>query len=356
MLDKLLEVKEKPYDREDAEWDEFVANHPNGSILQSTNWARLKSRFGWHSHRIWLRQDNQLVAGAQMLVRSAAFGLIRVAYIPHGPLVDWNDDEQLAVMFNQLDLAAYEQRAGFLKIEPRLWQSNVSRGQWEAICRQQDCVMGVDTVQPPRTLLIDLQPPEEDILAAMKQKTRYNIRLAKRKGVTVREGTVEDIPIFNKMIQRTGQRNEFGIHEPHYYKAAFDLFAPEQGALLIAEYKEKPLAAIMVFSMGKQAAYLYGASSGEERNRMPTYAAQWAGILWSKERGCTSYDLWGIPDFSEEELEAKFQKQKDGLWGIYRFKRGFGGRIRRTVGPADRIYNKIVYGLYKKRQNYQNPQ
>ena len=106
----------------------------------------------------------------------------------------------------------------------------------------------------------------------------------------------------------------------------------------------------MVFAVGDSAAYLYGASSDEERQRMPAYAAQWAGLRWAKARGCTSYDLWGIPDATEEELEAGFTDRQDGLWPVYRFKRGFGGEIKRTVGAADRVYNKLLHRLYVRRR------
>jgi lipid II:glycine glycyltransferase (peptidoglycan interpeptide bridge formation enzyme) len=290
------------------------------------------------------------VAGAQVLIKSAALGLLRVAYVPHGPLVDWQNEEQVEVLLNQLDHAAYGLRAGLLKFEPLLWQSEMPAGDWEALCQRQNCIPNTDTIQPPRTTVVDLRPSEDEILAAMKQKTRYNIRLATKKGVTVRLGTVEDIPIFNQLIQLTGRRNEFGVHEPTYYKAAYELFAPEQCAMLVAEYVDQPLAALMVFVSGKRAAYLYGASSDQERQRMPTFAVQWAAIQWAKSQGCTEYDMWGVPDYPEKELESKFRGHKEGLWGVYRFKRGFGGEVRRTVGTADRVYNKLVYRLYRRRR------
>jgi peptidoglycan pentaglycine glycine transferase (the first glycine) len=351
MLDRLVEMQEQPYSEEDAEWDAFVAQHPNGSLLQTTNWARLKNRFGWQSQRIWLRRDGRLVAGAQMMIRSAALGLMRVAYIPHGPLVDWHDEEQLSVLLNQVDHAAYEERAGLLKMEPLLWRMSMSQETWQAICRREECLPDMDTIQPPRTVIVDLTASEEEILARMKQKTRYNIRLSAKRGVTVRRGTAADLPAFNQLMHVTGQRNTFGVHEPRYYQEAFELFSPDDVALWFAEYEGKPLAAVMVFINGPRAAYLYGASSNEERQRMPTYAVQWAAMRWAKERGCRSYDLWGVPDHPEDELEAQFDGRDDGLWGVYRFKRGFGGNVQRTVGTADRVYNKMVYRLYQWRLN-----
>lgn len=351
MFDQLLNLEEKPYDDEDAEWDDFVTNHPLGSLLQSVSWARLKSRFGWHSHRVWLKRDGKLVAGAQILIRSAALGLLRVGYVPHGPLVNWQDDEQVAILFNQIDHALYNERVGLLKFEPLVWQNDIDSASWETLCQRHECLANTDTIQPPRTMLIDLQATEDEILTKMKQKTRYNIRLSAKKGVTVRQGTSEDLSEFVRMIHITGERNEFGVHEPEYYQRAYELFAPENAALLIAEYENQPLSAVMVFKCGKKAAYLYGASGNNERQRMPNYAAQWAAILWAKEKGCSTYDLWGVPDYPSDELEANFLSRQDGLWGVYRFKRGFGGELMRTVGSSDRIYNKWVYKLYQWRRN-----
>lgn len=346
MVSKIFDLGEQPYSEIDAEWDAFVAAHPRGSILQTTNWARLKSRFGWSSRRVWMRRDGRLVAGAQVLFRSVALGIVKLGYIPHGPLVDWHDAEQVEVLFNHIDQAAYERGAGMLKLEPRIWQDEMRIEEWTALYGRHGCVPSPDTIQPPRTVTIDLTPAEDELLARMKQKTRYNIRLAEKKGVTVREGTADDLPAFIRLMQITGRRDQFGIHDPAYYRTAYELFAPRDAALWLAEFEGRPLAGVMVFASGRSAAYLYGASSDEERQRMPAYAAQWAAIRWAKARGCTTYDMWGIPDAGEEELEANFTERQDGLWPVYRFKRGFGGEIRRTVGAADRVYNPMLHRLY----------
>ena len=351
MFDRITELEEQPYTEQDAEWDEFVTNHQHGSLLQTTAWARLKNQFGWRSQRVWLRLDGKLIAGAQILIRSAALGLMRVAYIPHGPLVNWQDEEQLGVLFNQIDHAAYDLGAGLLKLEPLLWRGEFSAEDWESLCQRFNCLPNASTIQPPRTLVVDLTPPEEEILARMKQKTRYNIRLAARKEISVRSGSESDIPVFNQLIQETAMRNEFGVHSPQYYRDAFDLFAPDDVAMFIAEYMGTPLSAVMVFSHGSRAAYLYGASSSRERQRMPNYAVQWAAMRWAKDKGFTAYDLWGVPDFDGETLEAEFKNRSDGLWGVYRFKRGFGGELLRTVGTADRVYNSLVYKLYEWRNS-----
>jgi lipid II:glycine glycyltransferase (peptidoglycan interpeptide bridge formation enzyme) len=103
----------------------------------------------------------------------------------------------------------------------------------------------------------------------------------------------------------------------------------------------------MAFAQGKRAWYLYGASSNLHREVMAPYLLQWEAIRWARGRGCVEYDLWGIPDAGEDELEAHFADRQDGLWGVYRFKRGFGGRVWRSVGTWDRVYNPRLYRLYR---------
>jgi len=181
----------------------------------------------------------------------------------------------------------------------------------------------------------------------MKQKTRYNVRLAARRGVTVRAGGEADLPAFYRLMTETAERDEFGIHTRAYYEAAHHLFVPDHGRLLLAEYEGQLLAALVVFAFGGGAVYMYGASSDEQRNLMPTYLLQWEAMRWARERGCHTYDLWGVPDEDEPTLEATFTGRSDGLWGVYRFKRGFGGRLVRTAGAWDLVYAPLRYRLYE---------
>jgi lipid II:glycine glycyltransferase (peptidoglycan interpeptide bridge formation enzyme) len=158
----------------------------------------------------------------------------------------------------------------------------------------------------------------------------------------------DDIEAYSNMMQITGQRDDFGVHSRDYYQRTYDLFHPlGMCELLMAEYESQPLAALMVFAQGERAWYLYGASNNQERNRMPTYLLQWEALRWAREKGCTQYDLWGVPDEEEEVLEAGFMNRSDGLWGVYRFKRGFGGEIKRAAGPWDKVYRPSLYNLYK---------
>ena len=135
---------------------------------------------------------------------------------------------------------------------------------------------------------------------------------------------------------------------PNIIRTAFELFDQVgQVALFLAEIDGEPLAGMMAFAFRGTARYFFGASSDTHRNLMAPYAVQWAAIKWAKAIGCTGYDLWGVPDEDEDTLEEEFTSRNDGLWGVYRFKRGFGGRLARTVGPWDRVYKALRYRLYQ---------
>jgi lipid II:glycine glycyltransferase (peptidoglycan interpeptide bridge formation enzyme) len=204
----------------------------------------------------------------------------------------------------------------------------------------------IQNIQPPRTIVIDITGKESEILARMKQKTRYNIRLAQKRGVVVAPS--QDLVLFHWLMQETGKRDGFGVHSQEYYQKAYDLFHPlGKCELFLASYQGQPIAALMVFAQGNTAWYFYGASSDLYRELMSTYLLQFEAMLWARAKGCSNYDLWGVPDAELEALEDGFLQKKDGLWGVYRFKRGFGGELRRSVDPWQRIYQPLLYPLYR---------
>ncbi len=307
------------------DWNHFLAQqHPNAHLLQTGEWGELKRGFGWKPVRI-VNGD----AGVQILFRKLPLGFT-IGYIPKA-----NVDSSL---WTEIDSTCKQNRAIFLKLEPDQWEDTF-------ILHDSSLILSKHNIQPPRTLIVDLRGSEEEILARMKQKTRYNIRLAEKKGVIVR--TWDDLDSFHKMMLITGGRDGFGIHSREYYRRAYELFHPKgMCEILLAEYASKPLAALFVARNGNRAYYLYGASTDEERNRMPTYLLQWEAMKWAKARGCEEYDLWGVPDEDEATLEANFETRRDGLWGVYRFKRGFGGQLKRAAQAMDRVYNPMLYWLY----------
>lgn len=310
-----------------SDWNQFLSSHPNAHLLQTGEWGELKSAFGWTPVRIV-----RGAAGVQILFRKLPLGF-SIGYIPKA-----NPDPSL---WQEIDSAGNRQRAIFLKLEPDLWEGQ-SLGTPSLIIRTSS-----QNIQPPRTILVDIRGSEEQILSRMKQKTRYNIRLAGKKGVTVRPW--DDLESFHELMLHTGGRDGFGVHSLDYYRRAYDLLHPKDMCeILLAEYQGKPLAALFVARNGNRAYYLYGASTDEERSRMPSYLLQWEAMKWAKSRGCEEYDLWGVPDEDEAALEANFETRHDGLWGVYRFKRGFGGQLKRAVQAMDRVYNPVLYWAYSK--------
>jgi len=316
-----------------AEWNQFLTNFPDTHLLQMGEWGELKKDFGWKPIRII--SEN---VGVQILFRRLPLGFT-IGYMPKP--VDsgqWTVDSE--AFWCEVDSICKKNRAIFLKIEPDAWDS-------EFRILHSAFRISPHNIQPPRTITINIQDSEENILSCMKPKCRYNIRLAEKKGVTVRAW--DDIAAFHAMMTITGGRDGFGVHSKEYYQRAYELFHPKGTCeLLVAEYEGKPLASLMVFANAKRAWYVYGASNNEERNRMPTYLLQWEAIRWAKARGCEEYDLWGVPDENEETLESQFETRHDGLWGVYRFKRGFGGQLKRAAQALDRVYNPLLYWAYVK--------
>lgn len=326
-------------------WDAFVSAHPDAHLLQLSGWAQLKSAFGWSGQIIAIADGTgTLVAGASILFRPLPLRLGQMAYIPAGPLFSTPSAD--AALWRAVHDAAQRRRAAFLKVEPCDWYR--SRPDLPARLARAGCRPSPHTVQPPRTIVIDIAPSEDDILRRMNQSTRYKARLGPKKEVSVREGIAADLDSFTGLMAITGARDGFGVHEPAYYRMAYDLFAPAgRCALIMASYAGRDLAGVMAFHCGENAYYLYGASSNEERNRMAPYIAQWEAIRWAKRQGAIRYDLWGVPDADESTLEADFEARRDGLWGVYGAKRGFGGQLVRSAGAWDKPYNPLLYAAYR---------
>jgi peptidoglycan pentaglycine glycine transferase (the first glycine) len=281
----------------------------------------------------------------------------KVAYVPKGPVVDWNAPDQAHAVITMARAFGKKAHAALLKIEPELPDTP----EVSARMASYGFIRSPQRVQPLSTIHIDLVADEETILARMKPKWRYNIRLAERKGVSVREGHSADLPAIQKLMDITGERDNFGVHSAAYHAAATALFARSsfvvrpssasgQMTWLLAEAEGETLAAIAVFAVGTRAWYMWGASGESGRNLMPNHALQWAAMCWAKARGCTLYDLWGIPDEVGADPDAYAEPEswgEGGLWGVYRFKQGFGGQVVRYTGAWDMPLSKPGYAMYK---------
>jgi lipid II:glycine glycyltransferase (peptidoglycan interpeptide bridge formation enzyme) len=315
------------------EWNTLAAGLPGAHILQSWEWGAFKSRWGWSAERlVW---DGGRAA-AQVLTRRGLRGLVRIMYVPRGPLLDWADQALAAHVLADLEAKAAQSGAIQIKIDPDL---PLARGPYQAEIEHAPGVAARATlvargwqfsptpVQFRNTVVLDLTPNEEALLAGFKQKTRYNIRLAAKKGVTLRAGRAADLDLLYRLYAETAARDGFLIRPQAYYLDIWrTLLEIGHAQPLIAEVDGEPVSALMLFVFGQTAWYFYGMSTGQQRDKMPNHLLQWEAIRWAKAHACTRYDLWGAPeDFAEH----------DSLWGVWRFKEGFNGQVSHGLGAWD---------------------
>jgi peptidoglycan pentaglycine glycine transferase (the first glycine) len=327
-------------------WNTLISDLPNPHILQTWEWGKVKSAFGWQP---LYRQWNTGSRGASLVLqRKVSLGKLAapicVLYAPKGPLLDWNDSYLRDQVLDDLQKLAQGQGVIFIKIDPDVPlepapdDRNAMEDQIAGELKQRGWFFSRDQIQFKNTVVIDLSVSEEDLLGRMKPKTRYNIRLAERKGVRVRIGSPDDYPLLYRMYAETSLRDGFAIREEAYYRAVWQTFAEAGMAeALIAETDENPIAGLFLFYFGGKAWYLYGMSRAMHRDKMPNYLLQWEAMRRARGKGCKLYDLWGAPDHFDEH---------DPMWGVYRFKAGLGGQVVRTLGAWDFTSQPLLYRLY----------
>jgi lipid II:glycine glycyltransferase (peptidoglycan interpeptide bridge formation enzyme) len=351
-------------------WNSLISNLQSPHFLQTYEWGQVKAKYGWEPiYLIWTEDgklkieskvdslnnfNSPIVAACLVLkrtiLRNSFAARISILYAPKGPLLDWENESLRNRVFDDLESFAKRQGAIFLKIDP-----DIVLGRGEDLSnsnptipselKRRGWVESREQIQFKNTVIIDLSESEESILMRMKQKTRYNIRLAEKKNVKVRVGKLEELNNLYKMYAETSVRDGFVIRDENYYLTVWKTFMQSQVSSLksptaiplIAEFNNETIAAIFLFMFAKRAYYVYGMSRDVHREKMPTYLLQWEAIKIAKANGCLTYDLWGAPDVFDES---------DSMWGVYRFKEGLGGEVLRTIGAYDFAPNKILYKLY----------
>ena len=335
-------------------WNGLIESLPGAHALQTFEWGQVKARFGWQPHHlIWRSQDDQVTAAALVLHRIQSiggFGLnLSVMYAPRGPLLDWSDAKLAEKVLVDMEGFARQSGAIFIKIDPALpvgfgvpgEENEISDPTGEEIkilLASRGWRFSDEQIQFRNTVMVDLNGSEEDLLMRMKSKTRYNIRLAKRRGVIVRPGSTADIDLLYRMYAHTAVRDAFVIRNRHYYQEVWETFLNAGLAEpLIAEVEGNPVGGVVIFRFANRAWYMHGMSLDEHREKMFNHRLQWEGMIRARAAGCTAYDMWGAPD--------TFDKS-DPMWGVFRFKDGFGGQVVRTIGAWDYPVRRMQYHLY----------
>ncbi|HEX5429939.1 MAG TPA: peptidoglycan bridge formation glycyltransferase FemA/FemB family protein [Patescibacteria group bacterium] len=291
----------------------------NGSILQSWQWGEFQKSLGFSLFRF---------AGSDYINQAVEIPLMAgksYVYCPRGPLGNVESARKDLAEQSRLNHSIV-----FARIEPELEQS---------------LPRAVKDTQPNHSWLLDLEVSEDQILAGMKPKTRYNIGLATRKGVTVRQGGASDLLTVYKLLLETSGRNKFRLHPQNYYWQMFETLGPNI-KILIAEYQGEPLACMLLTLFGSTATYLHGGSSSRLKDAMAPFALHWEAIKLSQSLGYKYYDFGGI---------APEGAATDHAWnGITRFKKSFGGFELASPGAFDIIYSPLWYNVYKNARALRN--
>jgi lipid II:glycine glycyltransferase (peptidoglycan interpeptide bridge formation enzyme) len=330
-----------------ADWNTLAAREPYFSLLQSWEWGDFKEESGWKPFRVAVQDKGSLIAGAQMLIKSAPLGIASMAYVPRGPIGDWMNESASALLLDELRRIARHHRAVFLRIEPSLPDDSSCA----PILQRHGFRSSPYTNQPRATIMVNLSQGMDALMAQFHQKTRYNIRYSAKQGVTMRIGGEDDLPMFHRLMTITGSRGAFTVRSLDYYLDEWKTFSKTgQMKLFIAEYEGKPIAVNMSAVFGRCAAYLHGGSSGEHANLQPNYLIMWEAMQWAHSQGCESFDLWGIPDevgvsVYQASGELPISERTDGLWGVYRFKRGFSKDVLLFASAHDHAFSNFLYAL-----------
>jgi lipid II:glycine glycyltransferase (peptidoglycan interpeptide bridge formation enzyme) len=324
----------------DPVWDAFVAGTAGGHHVQTSLWAQVKASLGWQVERVLVTVGGRLVAGCQLLHRALPFagGL---GYVSQGPLLATDNPGLATLMLQALHDRARARRIAYLAVQPphraAAVVSCLTTGGFRPSWLQ---------VAPTATVVLDLKPSLEVLLAQMKRQTRQNIRRSEREGLTVREGSAADLPVFLALHRATGRRQKFEPYPERYFGVLWRILQPAGFVrLFMAEYQGQPVSALLVVPFGETVIAKLLGWSGLHGAQRPNEAVFWAAIQWAKTAGYCQFDLEGLDPASarrilnNEPLPEAWKHSPDF------FKLGFGGRVE-LCEAYDYIYNKLARRIY----------
>ena len=325
---------------EEKEYKEFLEAHDRCNFQQALEWGNVKT--SWKNEVVLAKDEAGNIIGAiSVLIRKIPiFG--NFMYVSRGPICDIHDEKVLKELSDGLKELAKQYKAFTLRMEPDIKSSDE---EFKNIIKELGFKINdkgknfSDGIQPRYVFRLDLKGKTEDqIFAEFHQKTRYNVRLATKKGVEIREGTKEDLKDFHKIMVVTGKRDNFMIRPLSYFENMYDELGKKHFKLMMAYYKDKPISGIIDIIYGNKVWYLYGASSNEHRNLMPNYLLQWEMIKIAIERKSDIYDLRGVSGVVDENHPQ---------YGLYRFKKGFNAELKEFIEEIYINFNPLKLKTYK---------
>lgn len=320
------------------EYNQFVMNHPNGHLFQSELWSKVKQ--DWMSEYIIIRNALGSIQGtACVRIRKIGCLPFSLMYLSRGPVCQWDDVDTLTQISKKISKISKAYRALYITLDPPVSTDNTDfrmamKNLGFQIC---DTYSNFEGIQARYVWRIPLtgQTPEQ-IFSSFSSKHRYNVRLAQRKGVHVEVGSREQIPLFYQLLRTTAQRDGFTIRSISYFYRLYDSLGPENCQLFLAFYQGQCIAAEICGLFSGLGLYLYGASANIHRDCMAPYLIQWNAICWCIAKGAHTYDLRGVPGNPSP---------KNPLFGLYRFKKGFGGSAVELIGELNYIYHPVLFRL-----------
>lgn len=326
-------------DPRDPEWDQFVASHPMGHHTQAALWSQVKSSSGWETARLVLRRGGAIVGGAQLLHRRFTWG-VGAGYLAKGPLLEPGEESLLPEVLHEVEGHARRLHLRHLTIQP------VDDGV-APLAPAHSYLPGSVEVTPPATVLVDLDWPIEDVLGGMSAKTRYNIRLSGRKGITVREGDGRDLDNYYRIYLQTAERQGFQPSSRSYFRRLWEVLEPGRHIrMTFAELEGETLSAQLAVAFGDSVVNKMSVWSGREGPRRPNDALQWATIEWAHGAGFALYDLEGLPREVAETVRETGRVPDSHRQSVSSYKLGFGGRVVVFPRPYDFLPNPSLRWVF----------
>ncbi|GAC1384212.1 MAG: peptidoglycan bridge formation glycyltransferase FemA/FemB family protein [Ktedonobacteraceae bacterium] len=331
-------------DRE--QWDKFLTSQPRGHLLQSYEWGELSKYLGGRIYRLGALDEGRMVGAMLVLVAEIPLPMkvpgvhFNWLYSCRGPAVEQLDAPAFAALIEHTHSIARQEQAVVLRLEPNIADDDADRDAWLAAYRALGFQTNPIAVHGRRSWMLDIRPDADKLLADFKTTWRQNVRSAERKGVIIRKAENDaDFDAYYELLKITSDRDAFFIHNKDYHREILRRFASKGDAVLyLAEHEGEAIAAKMLIRYGDCCWDMFGASSNNKRNLKPTYLLQYRCLQWARSRSCSYFDFRTIPEILEPGEE---------MWGVYEYKKGFGGFSRLNIPTQDYIYRPLVYNAWR---------
>ncbi|QUH25903.1 lipid II:glycine glycyltransferase FemX [Serpentinicella alkaliphila] len=313
-------------------YNNFVRNSKFSNVTQDISWSSVKK--DWENEQIYIEKDGEIVGAMSLLIRKGLGGF-SMLYAPKGPVCDINDLETVQNLISEVDIIAKKYNAFMLRFDPEaIYDKDLENKYFKLGYKVRN--IGFDQnslIQPRYNMILYMDKyTEDELLESFNSKTRYNIRLASRKGVKVNYYDSEEaLKIFYELYEITAGRNKIGMRPYSYFENMLNAFG-ERLRIYITEHEGDYLSAAISINYADKVWYIYGASSNVKRNLMPNYIMQWEMIKWAKEVGANKYDFGGVFELNNED-------------GLFRFKEGFCNKdgVTEFIGEIDKVYKPSIY-------------